>query len=84
MNARFKPAGGGKPEFLHTLNGSGPCGWSLFDRGAGKRSERGWLGYLARRVAQLSWRQNHDQRSRYPDLDLFFFSQISAPQAKNF
>ncbi|SFN34576.1 seryl-tRNA synthetase [Roseovarius lutimaris] len=23
MNARFKPAGGGKPEFLHTLNGSG-------------------------------------------------------------
>ncbi|AEM40700.1 serine--tRNA ligase [Ketogulonicigenium vulgare] len=23
MNARFRPAGGGKPEFLHTLNGSG-------------------------------------------------------------
>jgi seryl-tRNA synthetase len=23
MNARYKPAGGGKPEFLHTLNGSG-------------------------------------------------------------
>jgi seryl-tRNA synthetase len=23
MNARFKPASGGKPEFLHTLNGSG-------------------------------------------------------------
>jgi len=23
MNARFKPSGGGKPEFLHTLNGSG-------------------------------------------------------------
>jgi seryl-tRNA synthetase len=23
MNARFKPTGGGKPEFLHTLNGSG-------------------------------------------------------------
>ena len=23
MNARFKPATGGKPEFLHTLNGSG-------------------------------------------------------------
>jgi seryl-tRNA synthetase len=23
MNARFKPAMGGKPEFLHTLNGSG-------------------------------------------------------------
>ena len=23
MNARWKPAGGGKPEFLHTLNGSG-------------------------------------------------------------
>ncbi|WP_339669422.1 serine--tRNA ligase [uncultured Roseovarius sp.] len=23
MNARFKPQGGGKPEFLHTLNGSG-------------------------------------------------------------
>ena len=23
MNARFKPAAGGKPEFLHTLNGSG-------------------------------------------------------------
>jgi seryl-tRNA synthetase len=23
MNARFKPAGGGKPDFLHTLNGSG-------------------------------------------------------------
>jgi len=23
MNARFKPVGGGKPEFLHTLNGSG-------------------------------------------------------------
>ncbi len=23
MNARFKPAGGGKPEFAHTLNGSG-------------------------------------------------------------
>ena len=23
MNARFKPAGGGRPEFLHTLNGSG-------------------------------------------------------------
>lgn len=23
MNARFKPAGGGKPEYLHTLNGSG-------------------------------------------------------------
>tara|TARA_R110002110_G_scaffold165412_8_gene365765 strand:+ start:3266 stop:4558 length:1293 start_codon:yes stop_codon:yes gene_type:complete len=23
MNARFKPAGGGKPQFLHTLNGSG-------------------------------------------------------------
>ena len=23
MNARFKPADGGKPEFLHTLNGSG-------------------------------------------------------------
>ncbi len=23
MNARFKPANGGKPEFLHTLNGSG-------------------------------------------------------------
>ena len=23
MNARFKPAGGGKPAFLHTLNGSG-------------------------------------------------------------
>ncbi|MFZ5964636.1 serine--tRNA ligase [Thalassococcus sp. BH17M4-6] len=23
MNARMKPAGGGKPEFLHTLNGSG-------------------------------------------------------------
>ena len=23
MNARFKPKGGGKPEFVHTLNGSG-------------------------------------------------------------
>ena len=23
MNARFKPTGGGKPEFVHTLNGSG-------------------------------------------------------------
>ncbi len=23
MNGRFKPAGGGKPEFVHTLNGSG-------------------------------------------------------------
>jgi seryl-tRNA synthetase len=23
MNARYKPAGGGKPEFVHTLNGSG-------------------------------------------------------------
>ncbi len=23
MNARFRPADGGKPEFLHTLNGSG-------------------------------------------------------------
>jgi seryl-tRNA synthetase len=23
MNARFKPAEGGKPQFLHTLNGSG-------------------------------------------------------------
>jgi seryl-tRNA synthetase len=23
MNARFKPAEGGKPEFVHTLNGSG-------------------------------------------------------------
>ena len=23
MNARFRPAGGGRPEFLHTLNGSG-------------------------------------------------------------
>ena len=23
MNARFKPADGGKPQFLHTLNGSG-------------------------------------------------------------
>jgi seryl-tRNA synthetase len=23
MNARFKPEGGGKPEFVHTLNGSG-------------------------------------------------------------
>ncbi|MCG3266451.1 serine--tRNA ligase [Yoonia sp. I 8.24] len=23
MNARFKPTGGGKPEYLHTLNGSG-------------------------------------------------------------
>jgi len=23
MNARFKPAGGGKPQFVHTLNGSG-------------------------------------------------------------
>ncbi len=23
MNARFKPAGGGKPEYVHTLNGSG-------------------------------------------------------------
>jgi seryl-tRNA synthetase len=23
MNARYKPEGGGKPEFVHTLNGSG-------------------------------------------------------------
>jgi seryl-tRNA synthetase len=23
MNARFKPTEGGKPEYLHTLNGSG-------------------------------------------------------------
>ena len=23
MNARFKPEGGGKPQFVHTLNGSG-------------------------------------------------------------
>ena len=23
MNARFRPTGGGKPEFVHTLNGSG-------------------------------------------------------------
>jgi seryl-tRNA synthetase len=23
MNLRYKPSGGGKPEFLHTLNGSG-------------------------------------------------------------
>ena len=23
MNARFKPSGGGKPDFVHTLNGSG-------------------------------------------------------------
>ena len=23
MNARFKPKSGGKPEFVHTLNGSG-------------------------------------------------------------
>jgi seryl-tRNA synthetase len=23
MNARFRPAGGGRPEFVHTLNGSG-------------------------------------------------------------
>lgn len=23
MNARFRPAGGGKPDFVHTLNGSG-------------------------------------------------------------
>jgi seryl-tRNA synthetase len=29
-NLRFKPAGGGKPEFLHTLNGSGlPAGRTL-------------------------------------------------------
>ena len=25
MNARFKPAEGGKPQFVHTLNGSGPA-----------------------------------------------------------
>jgi len=23
MNARYKPSNGGKPEFVHTLNGSG-------------------------------------------------------------
>jgi seryl-tRNA synthetase len=23
MNARFRPEGGGKPEYVHTLNGSG-------------------------------------------------------------
>ena len=23
MNARFRPEGGGKPDFVHTLNGSG-------------------------------------------------------------
>ena len=23
MNARFRPASGGKPDFVHTLNGSG-------------------------------------------------------------
>ena len=23
MNARYRPAGGGRPEFVHTLNGSG-------------------------------------------------------------
>jgi len=23
MNARFRPDGGGKPDFVHTLNGSG-------------------------------------------------------------
>ena len=23
MNARYKPSSGGKPEFVHTLNGSG-------------------------------------------------------------
>ena len=30
LNIRFRPAGGGKPEFVHTLNGSGlPTGRSL-------------------------------------------------------
>ena len=38
MNARFKPADGGKPQFVHTLNGSGLAVGPLPDCSVGERS----------------------------------------------
>ena len=64
MNARFRPAEGGKPQFVHTLNGSGPRGGALPDRGAGERAAGGRLGRLAGGAAPLAARPDTPDAGR--------------------
>ena len=59
MNARYRP-GEGKPEFVHTLNGSGVAVGRGADRGAGELPERGWFDYRAQRAAAVYGRAGDD------------------------
>ena len=63
MNARFRPEGGGKPEFVHTLNGSGlavgRCLIAVLENGQEEDGSvtlpealRPWLGGLGRITAE--------------------------------
>ena len=70
MNARFRPAEGGKPEFVHTLNGSGlavgRCLIAVLENG---QQDDGSVE-LPAVAAPLSRRQDPDRRRTaiWPDL----------------
>jgi hypothetical protein len=65
MNARFRPAGGGKPEFVHTLNGSGlavgRCLIAVLENGQLPEALAPWLGGKRRITAEGVW---HDPGRR--------------------
>ena len=65
MNARFRPAGGGKPEFVHTLNGSGLAVGRTPHRGARERPAGRRLRDPAAGAAPLP-RRPHPHRARRP------------------
>ena len=63
MNARFRRGEGAKPEFVHTLNGSGLAVGRTPDRGAGERPGGGRLGHPAARPRPLP-RRTHPAARR--------------------
>ena len=58
---RFRRAGGAKPEFVHTLNGSGLAIGTNVDCDSGELSTGGWLGCHSRSAASVHGWDGKDQ-----------------------
>ncbi len=63
MDARYRDANG-KPQFVHTLNGSGVAVGRGADRGDGKLPERRRVGDDSRGAASLYGRDRKDRRMK--------------------
>ncbi len=60
MTARFKPSSGGKPDFVHTLNGSGLAVGRCLIAVLENVPAGGWIRHRARGPTSLAGRQDAD------------------------